>query len=313
MIVRPPKPADYAAILEVVGASAQHDWTHRADPRAIFKQASEGTSSVVVISHRQLVGYATWELEAAAGGLSLNFQGWVAPLARRTEVGTALFIAVENAATEAGAFEVRAANYDTVGGFAELAAARQFVEERRFNQMWLDFPAKFPPTPPMADGFHMEPYADHWHRALVEAENESFASHWGASPGRNSDDILRGRIQQIAAMPQAFDPDLFLLACSDQEVAAFALGQPSPLEGPAGDAWIWHVGTRPQYRKRRLARSLLVALLDRLARNYSRVGLHVDTLNLPAVTLYESLGFRTRRQRIHIRKEISAKSDHENG
>lgn len=304
MIVRPATARDYPAILEVVAAASQAEWSHLIHPAALHREITARQQNALVIAHRQVVGFARWAEELAPDGPTLEFEGWVLPLARRIGVGEALFVAAENAALQAGMNAIRTRNYATLPGFAELATARGFREERRFDQMWAAVPAAPQSERPLADGFRVETYADTWIQPLVEAENDAYAMHWGVVPGETTPDTVLRRIASVRAHPLGFDPGDFLLACKGGEVAAFVLAHPSPLDGPPGDGWIWHVGTRPAYRGLGLARALFDRALNRFIGRFERAGLHVDSQNGPAVALYRSLGFMTLRQRLHMVKPL---------
>lgn len=67
---------------------------------------------------------------------------------------------------------------------------------------------------------------------------------------------------------------------------------------PAGYARGWviaNVAVDPAYRRQGIARALMIAALEYVARQGTFATLQVDADNLPARTLYERLGFRTQR------------------
>jgi N-alpha-acetyltransferase 10/11 len=108
----------------------------------------------------------------------------------------------------------------------------------------------------------------------------------------------------VAEMASAFDgswgvlwPDASPAAWIGNELVAVvqAVRRPSRESMPdaPGCPWLIEVFTDPRHRRSGLARALIAvacAVMD--AAGEGRVGLTVDDDNVPAVTLYKSLGFR---------------------
>jgi mycothiol synthase len=121
---------------------------------------------------------------------------------------------------------------------------------------------------------HMDAFADHWsfHRQPYDEWR-----HWG--------------------FPDGFDPELWFLVEDGPEIAGICLCLPhEPAQQDLG--WVYVLGVRPPWRRRGLARALLLHAFRELhARGRARVGLGVDAENTTgAVRLYESVGMHVHRR-----------------
>jgi mycothiol synthase len=120
------------------------------------------------------------------------------------------------------------------------------------------------------------------HRAQMDA----FADHW---------DFHRTPYDEWRAWSFAppHDPALWFLVEDRGEVAGVCLCRPRRGD-EAGLGWVEVLGVRPPWRRRGLARALLLHAFRQLrARGATRVGLGVDAENVTgAVALYESVGMR---------------------
>jgi ribosomal protein S18 acetylase RimI-like enzyme len=134
--------------------------------------------------------------------------------------------------------------------------------------------------------------------ALVEAENEIFADHWGSQPKTPQ----AWRREMIDLRP--YDPKLWVLAWEGDRVVAECLCHASRESGP-NDGWIAIVGVRREWRGRGLGEIVLTEGLRRLQQaGFVSAALHVDAENLPALNLYRRLGMEIARTRLHFAKDI---------
>ena len=103
-----------------------------------------------------------------------------------------------------------------------------------------------------------------------------------------------------------FDPTLWLLACSGDEVAGVALNFYSEA---TRTGWVDHLGVRRQWRKRGIGRALLLRSFGEFQRcGIPRAVLTVDSNSLTnAPRLYERAGMRTIQQYHIYRKETIIK------
>jgi mycothiol synthase len=124
----------------------------------------------------------------------------------------------------------------------------------------------------------------------MELHNEAFMDHWNHHPATFEE------WQHWDADP-AYRPELDLLAIApDGTYAAYARCGIDREENAArgcAEGWINVLGTLPQFRRRGLARAMLLAGLTKLqAEGMTVAFLGVDTQNInQAQTLYESVGF----------------------
>jgi mycothiol synthase len=73
----------------------------------------------------------------------------------------------------------------------------------------------------------------------------------------------------------------------------------------------YFTGTRPGYRRRKIALTLKLMLIDYAKRNgYARIETNNDSLNVPMWTLNQRLGFRRLRERIHLECEFPRITKH---
>jgi mycothiol synthase len=296
MIIRPYRAADLEGVYTVITAAGRKQGTRRY-PRTFLQTLTnpENTTAVVILE-RQIVGFALWEKTRFN---TLQLEGWVHPDFYRREVGTALLIAGERAALDHACRAIVTTCYDDAPGSAELFSLRGFNVIRRFDQRWLTL-ADHPEThETLPDGLVTRPYHLDQLTALVDAQNDAFSTHWG-----NRRFTVQGIQSRIDELPD-FDPARFLCAWDGDQIVSMVLAHGSLFYGEPHDAWVWLVGTRQAYQGRGLARILLNRVLTICkAHGYQRVGLHVDSENPPAVTLYEKLGLKKTRQRVHFEKVL---------
>jgi mycothiol synthase len=163
-------------------------------------------------------------------------------------------------------------------------ASRGFVVERDLVQLRCRLP--LPPSPdgaaittrPFRVGVDEEPW--------LVANNRAFAGH----PEQGDWDLAT--IRQRETEPW-FDPDGFLVLEADGRLAGSCWTKVHPdLRPPLGEIYV--IGVDPDYHGRGWGRALARAGLDHLASIGIGHGmLYVDAANLPAVTLYRSMGFET--------------------
>jgi len=125
-------------------------------------------------------------------------------------------------------------------------------------------------------------------RQVFDAANEAFRDHFGWVD--EGDESFASFIEDPAT-----DPDLWLVAFDGDEVAGAVLnGIHRRDEDDGGDGWLDSVFTRRPWRRRGLARALIVRSLQLLSeRGLGSAALGVDAQNAnEALGLYESCGFR---------------------
>ncbi len=139
-------------------------------------------------------------------------------------------------------------------------------------------------------------------------------------PGRDDSDWLRVNNRAFAGHPEQggwvkstlelrmrepwFDPKGFLLAFDGEDLAGFCW---TKIHDDEGYGEIYVIGVDPSWQGRKLGRPLTVAGLQWLAERGVPTGmLFVDAANQPAIGLYRSLGFATRRIDRAYEREVAA-------
>jgi len=143
----------------------------------------------------------------------------------------------------------------------------------------------------LPEGFELRPYREEDERRVYEAHMESFADHWEFH-GSPYEEWRRWTIERPGT-----DSTLFHLAWAGDELAGISLCRRYSSEEPTR-GWVSILGVRPAWRRRGLARALLLHSFGEFARRgYDSVGLGVDAENTTgAVRLYEHAGMSVHRR-----------------
>lgn len=123
-------------------------------------------------------------------------------------------------------------------------------------------------------------------------------------------DIHRAMQQYFGSVdPSIHERTLIFFAELDDHVAAKAELMVPPLQDANSMSSITSVGyvkrvvVHPQYRKLGLARQLMLHIIDyaRTTLNLAAIDLHVWDQNVPAIRLYEALGFELQHRELYFR------------
>jgi mycothiol synthase len=165
------------------------------------------------------------------------------------------------------------------------ASATGYVPTRDLHQMVVPLPlAQSPEWPERIDVRTFVPGRDdaEW----LRVNNRAFAGH--PEQGGWVQSTLDGRVRE-----PWFDPKGFIVAFDADGMAGFCWTKIHETEG-LGEIYV--IGVDPARKGRRLGRPLVLAGLQSLAERGILTGmLYVDAANEPAMRLYRSLGFTTRR------------------
>ncbi len=234
------------------------------------------------------------------GGVDFRVNLTVLPDARARGVGSLLLGLAEDRAR--GELERSPSGVRVVIGghvYADTASGawaerRGYREVRRFNQMTITLDG--PPAPPtVVPGITVRTFeVGRDEQSVFASLAQSFADHWGSIP-MSYDEWSRGFARTD------FDPLLWYLALDGDEVVSTALGLVTPAGG-----WVRGVGTRRDWRRRGIARALMLDLFGAYwARGVPTIGLGVDSDSLTgALDLYLNLGMTVLETYQRMEKEV---------
>ena len=223
-------------------------------------------------------------------------RGWVEPGARRRGIGSMLLGRSEERLRALARTHVTerpkvlgVATAESNAG--AIAMARQFGYEavRWFTDMELPLTDGLPEVPSLPDGLEVRAMTVEAARQVWEADLEAFQDHWGGW------DASEASFRRWVEAPE-FQPDLMVVAWHGEEVAGAVLNAIYPEENAElgiSRGWLDSVFTRRAWRRRGLARALIVRSLHLLReRGLEVAALGVDADNPSgAFGLYESVGF----------------------
>jgi mycothiol synthase len=255
------------------------------------------------IGGRTVVGYEQLEEWTERDGTRvLLLHGWVAPEWRRKGIGTALLRRAERTALRLACrchpgerLELAAHAGAQERGAARLLGNEGYSVAYTVLEMGRDAP-RLPPAPALPAGMETRAVLPEHAVLIADSVGEAYRSEL---PG--------GRFQQVSEPARALarlsapgqDPRLWQVAWDGDQIAGQVL---SSME--RGRAEIFEVGVRPPWRRRGIARSLLVRALRCLSeRGVDEVRLQTAAESQTrAAELFRSLGFRVIRELSRYRK-----------
>jgi len=224
-------------------------------------------------------------------------RGWVDPSVRRRGIGGELLRRNEAAARALAArHDVDRPRVhglgtpDTNAGGGVLAERSGYAPARWFADMERSLLDELPEIPALPDRLEIRRVTPHDAPAIWRADHEAFRDHWGGF-----DDSEAGYRRWVESPD--FQPERMVVAWDGDEVAAAVLNAVYPEENRQlgiRRGWLDSVFTRRAWRRRGLARALIVRSLHLLrADGLDLAALGVDADNPSgAFGLYESVGFR---------------------
>lgn len=244
---------------------------------------------VVAIAER------SWN-DASDGVREYRSRCWVDPSVRRRGIGTFMLRRNESLARSLAATHhvhgPRAFGFgtaDTSLGAPILAERSGYAPVRWFADMERSLRGELPEIPALPEGIVVRPVSLDDAPALWRADHEAFRDHWGGF------DDSEASYRRWIESPD-FQPDRMVVAWDGDEIAAAVLNAVYEEENRQlglKRAWLDSVFTRRAWRKRGLARALIVRSLHLLRDEGLEVAaLGVDADNPSgAFGLYESAGF----------------------
>ena len=313
LTVRPYDPADYSVMADIANA-ANHavgdGGSVTAEELAVYFSAPDFdrlNDSFLLERDGRMVGMTDLEFSAASGHAQAD--GVVHPEHNREGIGTELIRLTEARALARAEAELTAdqslslqRNISATNAAAiRLFEAHGYRLIRTFYQMRivLDQPIEVPPLPA---GLELRPFDRARHaEAVYEAQQESFADHWGFE--RHSfEDWAHYMIDSPSS-----DVSMWLIARDEasDEIAGICLNRPYE-EADQRMGWTGSLGVRRPWRKQGLGLALLThsfALFQE--RGYVRAGLGVDASSLTnAVELYKHAGMHIHAIYLFYRKML---------
>jgi ribosomal protein S18 acetylase RimI-like enzyme len=112
-----------------------------------------------------------------------------------------------------------------------------------------------------------------------------------------------GWAKRMGLNTERFDPDLWILACSGEEITGVALNYH---DKGSNTGWVDHLGVRRAWRNKGIGKALLLqSLAEFHRRGVHRIKLSVDSKSLTnAPHLYESVGMKPIHEYHIYRKEL---------
>ncbi|MEV0202626.1 GNAT family N-acetyltransferase [Nonomuraea sp. NPDC050691] len=234
-----------------------------------------------------------WEHARTPAGLTINtrfgnaFDVFTAPGLRGTEAETTM---IEDAAatTGHGADEVLTDAFDCDEIRIELLERIGFTRFRVWDDVQEMPLADTPPEPAPPAGFTIRGARLSDAAQLAEARNGAFQAGWTAA--EYLDEVMR---------KPGYDPDREIVAeAPDGRIAAFTVYW---IDTRNGLGHFEPVGTHPDFRRRGLARAVMLHAMHRM-KALTTVTVNHNAENLAARRLYGSLGFTPRHQTYGYRR-----------
>lgn len=307
--VRAPRPDEIADVVHVVNAAAQAEFgvddVTEDEIQRWFSQPGTDARRDVFLAHEngRPVAYADVGEDGDSGT-----QFWLdvrLPPAASEAVGEALVRAAERRAAELAAAKRSAATPRLIAGawsvnerLAALLAGAGFRLYRHTFRMVIDLDAAIP-GPRFPDGIDVRLFRPDDERAVFETVDEAFRDTHDHVPA------VFDEWRHWTLGRDDFDPTLWWLAVEDGEIVGFCLCRVHETE--AGMGWVANLGVRRPWRRRGIARALLLTSFHEFRRRgFERVALGVDAASVTgADTLYESAGMRAARRYDLYEKELA--------
>jgi mycothiol synthase len=274
----------------------------------------------VVVADRvsgQVLGYGLmYDMPGQSDPSRLWIEGEVLPSRQGEGIGSHIYDTLVADACRRGATGFRCSVEEGSAVGRSFLARRGFAERRRSWHSGLDVASASTSelealvTATSTDGIELTTLAregandpDVRHRVYeLDALAERDAPHLGLVTPVPFEEFQRFYWDGPNFLPDAW----FLAKSADRYVgisyAARESAQPDILQQ-------YFTGTRPEYRRRKIARVLKLLLIDYAKRNgYARIETNNDSLNHPMWSLNQQLGFRKMRERIHLECEFAEPS-----
>lgn len=269
---------------------------------------------IMVEVNGALIGYGRvyWQQEATGDWIYGHF-GKVDPDWRRRGLGRAMLrhnqrrlreIAAGHPADGRKFFGASANDERTDIGNHTLLQQEGFAPIRYFFEMVRPHLDNIPDLP-LPDGLEIRPALPEHYAAIIAANLEAFADHWGMSA--NPEEEMT--VEMVTSSP-IFDPTIWQVAWDGDEVAGMILNFIDQHENETfGRRWGYteEICVRRPWRKCGLAKALIARSMRVLKeRGMEQAALSVDAENLSgALRLYENMEYEVVRRSTAYRKPLS--------
>jgi mycothiol synthase len=296
--------ADIARVRDAEWTADQvSERTNVADLRAWWSHASEQFHpsrdvDIVELDGRVVaVAQRDW-IDATDGVRDYRARCWVDPAVRRLGIGRVMVARNEAVRRQLAAGHdtdrpkvLGMSMAETNAGARALAEKFGYVPVRWFAEMTRSLADELPAVPPMPEGIVVRPVTTEHARQLWQADTDAFQDHWGGW-----DQSEASFLRWIES--SEFQPARMIVAWDGDEIAGAVFNAVYPeanAELGIERGWLDSVFTRRAWRRRGLARALIVRSLHLLRdEGLAQAVLGVDADNpLGAFGLYESAGFTT--------------------
>lgn len=292
--------ADGDATIAVSPQELEHAWHEKG-----FNVETD--AFIVETSHGRVVGYE--ELSNEKAYADFHSDGYVHPDFKGRGIGTALLTRAEERVRELMKLSdpglrvfIRALadGQDEEGHGLLNGLGYAPVRHHWRMEIQLDAP---PPPFPLPEGIELRPFDKEAHARLMwQADNDAFSEHWGTHDTTFEEWAFRkfGR--------PTFDPDLWLVAWDDDQMAGFSQNRYR-----MGIGWVGTLGVLKPWRRKGLGLALLLAsFADFYKRGTKTIGLGVDASNATGATrLYQRAGMSVASEFITFEKELRPGHDPE--
>jgi len=306
-------PADYAAIAELVATCSLHDGQDSFEDAASLQVEYEHragfdphTDVILAELDGQLVGFGEAFRQVRGGRGVYQSVGAVRPDFRRRGIGRAILRHDERRLREVakGHADPGGRSFGSWAGDWE-GGARELLEAEGYRPVRFGFLMRRPtleelPEADLLDGLELRPVRPADHRRIFETDVEAFIDSWEHREQGEEDFVA------LFALPD-LDTSLWRVAWDGDEVCGSVMTFIWAEENrglAVKRGWLERVSVRRPWRRRGVARALIVSALRGLAeRGIGEAMLGVDAENVSgALGLYESLGFEVKQRGATYRK-----------
>jgi mycothiol synthase len=189
---------------------------------------------------------------------------------------------------------------DVEAGAARLFAREGYEHVRTFYQMRVDLTDSLQPAI-LPDGYELRPFdRERDAYAVYQAQQTAFNDHWGHTSDTPYEEWAHYRFNGLG-----YDPDMWLIAWKDGQVAGSSLCRPYGPDVPEM-AWVMTLSVLREHRKVGLGSALLQqSFYTFQQKGYTKAGLGVDAENRTnALAMYERAGMSVYKRFNSYRKVI---------